>query len=183
MQYAVWHPASGAGLTMNKSALLAVIAGVFMLGCDGPKDAPLPKVSDAAKALASSVTIESLNVSKTGLSAKAHSGNAAVELTLTPGEAIGYEAAQYLADPEIDPPRKCTVRLLDRDGELLQQDGDTIAVTETRPLADFEADMKVAEALATLLSQDQQAWNLYRWEIRDLGRVAHDLQGVRGPAN
>jgi hypothetical protein len=160
-----------------------VFVAAVMLGCAGPKDAPLPKVSVAAKALASSVTIVSLKVTATGLSAKAKSGNAGVELTLTPGAPIDYEAAQYKADPEIDPPRQCTLRLLDRDGELLRQDGHTIGVTETRPLADFEADLKVAEGLATLLSQDQQAWKLYRWDIKDLGRTAHDLQGVRAPAN
>jgi len=156
---------------------------VSSFGCGASKDAPLPKVSVAAKELANSVTITSLSVTETGLRAKVKSGNAAIEVTFTPGKRIDYEAAQYRADPEIDPPRKCTVRMLDRDGELLQQDGHTIAVTDTRPLADFEADLKVAEGLATLLSQDQRAWNLYRWEIRDLGRVAHDLQGVRAPAN
>jgi hypothetical protein len=169
---------------MKRSTLLAgFVAFAVMLGCGSSKDAALPKISDAAKALASHVTITSLKVSEAGLSAKAQSGNAGVEVTLTPGEVIDYEAAQYKADPEIDPPRTCTMRMLDRDGELLRQDGHTIGVTDTRPLADFEADLKVAEGLATLLSQDQQAWNLYRWEIKDLGRTAHDLQGVRAPAN
>lgn len=153
-----------------------------VLGCSAP---PRPKLTDEAKAAAQGVTIASLTVSDRELTAKAHHGKAAVALTLTPGSTnpldllVAFAMGMYR--PGQDEPRPCTVRILDRDGELLREGGATVGVTETRSLEDFEADLKVAEGLAVLLSQNEAAWDLYRWELRDVQRTAHELQGLRGP--
>jgi hypothetical protein len=91
-------------------------------------------------------------------------------------------AAMGMWEPERDGARLCEIRLYDRDGEFLSNGASTSAMTDTRPIEHFNADMAVAEGLLAQLSQNQQAWNLYRWEIRDLRRLAYELQGLKGPA-
>lgn len=157
------------------------------LACS-PGEAPLPEPTVAQKAATRGVTITSLAISERGLTAKADNGAASVAFTLKPGEPGPWsERLLMLAmgtwEPERDGARPCDVTVLDRDGELMMTVASTIGVTETRTIEDFEADLKVAEGLAALLSQNQQAWNLYRWELRSIGRTAHELQGLRGPTH
>ena len=167
-----------------KSAVIGF--ALSALGCRAASEAPMPQLTEAARAAAKDVTVAGLQVSERALTAKAQRGEAAVALTLTPGEPIPWSdrllsMAMGMWEPERDGGRPCTILLIDRDGELLREDGATVGVTDTRSLEDFEADLNVAEGLAALLSQNQQAWNLYRWELRDVERTAHELQGLRGP--
>lgn len=156
------------------------------LGCGPASEAPLPKLTADQEAAMQGVTITKLQISERMLEAAAKKGEAAVELRLTLGEPMPLfdrlvSAAMGMWEPERDGARQCQVRLDDRDGEFISNGASTAAMTETRPIEHFDADMAVAEGLMAQLSQNQEAWNLFRWEIRNLGRTAHELQGIRGP--
>lgn len=164
-------------------AMSALMLGV--LGCS-PGEAPLPRPTADLLAAAKGAKVTSLAISEHELTANAENGAARVALTLRPGEPGPWTErllmwAMGTWEPERDGARPCDVRLLDRDGELMMTAASTIGVTDTRTLEDFEADLKVAEGLAAQLSLNQQAWNLYRWELRNIGRTAHELHGLRGP--
>lgn len=169
-------------------AMRIAMGGLLLstLGCGPASEAPLPKLTSEQQAAANGVAITRLSISERALEARAEDGAAAVELRLAPGEPMPLFDRLFLVAmgewaPERDGARPCQLRIYDRDGELLRQDGATVGITETRSLEDFEADLKVAEGLAALLSKNQEAWNAYRWELRDVGRTAHQLQGLRGP--
>lgn len=165
-------------IAMSSSMLIA-------LGC-GPGEAPLPKLTADQQAAVKRVTITKLQVSESVLEAAAKNGEAAVSVRLALGEPMPLfdrlvGAAMDMWEAERDGARQCQIRLDDRDGEFISDGASTAAMTETRPIEHFDADMAVAEGLMAQLSQNQQAWNLYRWEIRNLGRLAHELQGLKGP--
>jgi len=155
------------------------------LGCS-PGEAPLPRPTADQMAAAKGVRLTSLAITEHELTANAENGAARVALTLRPGQPGPWiERLLMLAmgtwEPERDGARPCDVIVLDRDGELMMTAASTIGVTDTRTLEEFEADLKVAEGLAAQLSLNQHAWNLYRWEIRNIGLTAHELHGLRGP--
>jgi hypothetical protein len=167
--------------TMRAAACCLVLCA---LGCSG--DPLPPRLSTAEQALADSVTLSGLKITERELKVEAHSGPARVTLTLIPHDPIPIHERMLIfvmggPPGPYEASRPCTVRILDRDGELLREDGATIGQTDTRPIADFDADMRVAEGLAMRLSQDERAWELYRWELRDVRYTAHELIGLRGP--
>jgi hypothetical protein len=168
-------------LIATSAAMLSVV------GCT-PGEAPLPRPTADQMAAAKGVKLTSVAISEHQLTATAENGGARVALTLTlrPGQPNPWLErlimwAMGTWEPERDGARPCDVRVLDRDGELMMTAASTIGVTDTRTLEDFEADLKVAEGLAAQLSLNQQAWNLYRWELRNIGYTAHELHGLRGP--
>lgn len=156
-----------------------------VLGC-GAGDARMPQLTAAEKTLAGSVEVASLKVTERELKVQARSGPAGVTLSLIPRDPPPLDERMLMfvmngPPSDHDAPRPCAVRILDRDGELLREDGTTMGMTDTRPIEDFDADMRVAEALAVVLTQNEKAWQLYRWELHDVRRTSHELIGLRGP--
>lgn len=166
------------------AAALAALCALAVIGCDRAEhDRPPGRI--VPRTTSDGVRLVSGSVSAKTLEAKAVRGAASVTLRLETGAPITYRAwwrgTWWREDADIDPPRRCSLRLSDRKGEALMIDGTTLGVTPTRSIEQFEEDLRVAEGLSQLLERDQRAWKLYRWEIRDLERTAHDLQGVRAP--
>jgi hypothetical protein len=128
-----------------------------------------------------------LDISEQRLRAGAKRADAAVTLTLQTGDAIErfrfWPPTAWLGDAEIDAPRHCTVRVEDRKGAPLIADGTTFGATADRSTEQFEADLTVARGLAEQLAKNPRAYELYRWELRDLARTARDLIGLRGPVS
>jgi len=170
-----------------RAMLIAMTSSMLIaLGCGPASEARLPKLTADQEAALQGVTITRLQISERELNAEAKKGDAAVKLRLALGEPMPWfdrlvGSAMDMWEPERDGARQCQIRLDDRDGEFISDGASTAAMTETRPIEHFDADMAVAEGLMAQLSQNQQAWNLYRWEIRNLGRLAHELQGLKGP--
>ena len=146
---------------MRATWIAATALLLSALGCSAG-EAPLPEQTAIETAAAQGVTVTRLAISAHQLNAAAHRGDARVTLKLRPGEPGPWAERLFMFaigmwEPERDGARPCDVSLLDRDGELMMTAAATVGVTDTRTVEEFEADLKVAEGLAALLSQNQQA--------------------------
>jgi hypothetical protein len=153
---------------------LACASAIALCACaDGRAvaDAVL-KPTEASRGLQVEVT----EVSEAGLVATGKRDDASVTLRLRRGEPIErfrlWPLTLWFGDAEIDAPRHCEVRVVDRHGADLIVDGTTFGVTKDRSEAQFAADLRVARGLIEQLARDKRVYDLYRWELRDVARSA-----------